>query len=96
MQKSIDFDKPVFRPQNNPESQHSTFKYGKKLNKQCLIVLEALQRGEHLTTASALIKYGIGDLRRRIKDLKDIYKVEKIESKRIPHDNYHEYFINQE
>jgi len=57
MQKSIDFDKPVFRPQNNPESQHSTFKYGKKLNKQCSIVLEALQRGEHLTTASALIKY---------------------------------------
>jgi hypothetical protein len=37
------------------------------------LVYEALLRGERLTTTTALIKYHIGDLRRRIKDLKDIW-----------------------
>lgn len=32
-------------------------------------------RGEKLTTTVALIKYQIGDLRRRIKDLKDNWDI---------------------
>lgn len=37
-------------------------------NKQCRLVLEALLRGERLTTTDAL-RYGIGDLRARVRDL---------------------------
>ena len=39
-------------------------------------MLDALKRGERLTTTTALLKYGIGDLRRRIKDLIDIHKID--------------------
>jgi Helix-turn-helix domain len=46
-----------------------------KFSHQCKIVYEALLRGEKLTTSTALILYRIGDLRRRIKDLKDIWNV---------------------
>ena len=46
-----------------------------KFSKQCKIVYEALLRGERLTTTKALLNYGIGDLRRRIKELKDIWNV---------------------
>jgi hypothetical protein len=46
-----------------------------RLSHQCRVVYEALLRGERLTTTSALIIYRIGDLRRRIKDLKDIWNV---------------------
>ena len=46
-----------------------------KFSHQCRVVYEALLRGEKLTTSTALIIYRIGDLRRRIKDLKDIWNV---------------------
>ena len=46
-----------------------------KFSNQCKIVYEALLRGERLTTTKALLQYRIGDLRRRIKDLKDIWNV---------------------
>lgn len=42
-----------------------------RFNKQCAKVLSLLLSGEVLTTTEALLKYRIGDLRRRIKDLKD-------------------------
>lgn len=42
---------------------------------QCRKVYEALLRGERLTTLTAIVNYGIGDLRRRIKDLKDNWQV---------------------
>lgn len=47
----------------------------KSLSKQCQIVYDAFLRGEKLTTSTALIKYGVGDLRRRVKDLKDIWNI---------------------
>lgn len=47
----------------------------KQLSKQCQIVYDAFLRGEKLTTSTALIKYGVGDLRRRVKDLKDIWNI---------------------
>ena len=46
-----------------------------RFSKQCKLVYEALLRGERLTTTKALLDYQIGDLRRRIKDLKDIWNV---------------------
>lgn len=72
MQIQIDFTNRV---ENNIHSQQILKSNSKSINNQCRIVLEALQRGEKLTTASALINYGIGDLRRRIKDLKDFQQI---------------------
>jgi len=62
-----------------------------KFSNQCRLVYEALLRGERLTTAKALIHYRIGDLRRRIKDLKDIWNV-PIDSEMVE-GNYKEYFL---
>ena len=61
--------------ENNIESQQIFEENKEKFSKQCRIVLEAFFRGERLTTATALIKYGIGDLRRRVKDLKDFWNI---------------------
>lgn len=73
-QLQIDFS-TLSHQENNIESQRHFDENKDKFSKQCKIVYEALLRGERLTTAKALIEYGIGDLRRRIKDLKDIWKV---------------------
>ncbi len=62
--------------ENNIESQQIFDTNKTHFSKQCIIVLDALKRGERLTTTTALLKYGIGDLRRRIKDLIDIHKID--------------------
>ena len=64
-----------------------------KFSNQCKIVYEALLKGEKLTTAKALLQYGIGDLRRRIKDLKDFWDV-PIESKFVD-GKYKEYYLGK-
>ena len=61
----------VLTPQNNSESESILVANEKHLSKQCKVLFEALKRGEKLTTTDGLLKYGIGDLRRRIKDLRD-------------------------
>lgn len=79
-------------PHNNVESAERFDKNKDHFNKQCRIVYDALMRGERLTTSTALIKYQVGDLRRRIKDLID-YKGLKIESQYVPGTRYKEYYI---
>lgn len=76
MQITIEQQFQIHERENNPESQSILRANKKTFSDQCKIVLQALQRGERLTTATALIKYGIGDLRRRIKDLKDYHGVD--------------------
>jgi hypothetical protein len=68
LQLDIDFSK---RKENNPGSQSILESNRKHFNSQCRKVYEAFMRGERLTTSEALIKYSIGDLRRRVKDLRD-------------------------
>jgi hypothetical protein len=63
-----------------------------KFSNQCKLVYEALLREERLTTTKALIDYGVGDLRRRIKDLKDMWNV-PVESQMVK-GRYKEYFLN--
>lgn len=60
---------------NNAESASHYQKHKNHFSKQCVTVLDALKRGERLTTLTALVNYGIGDLRRRIKDLKDLHGI---------------------
>ena len=87
----VDFSKPLTHKENNSESQKCFEKNKTKLSNQCKKVYEALKRGERLTTATALIKYKIGDLRRRCKDLKDTYGVD-VKSKYID-GRYKEYYL---
>lgn len=61
----------VFSKQNTRENQSILEGNKERFNRQCQTVLDALRRGEELTTSSALLRYSIGDLRRRIKDLRD-------------------------
>lgn len=76
----------------NKVSNQEHFEANKgKFSNQCKIVYEALLRGERLTTTKALIDYRIGDLRRRIKDLKDIWDV-PIESRFID-GKFKEYYL---
>lgn len=61
--------------ENKVSNQEHFERNKEKFSNQCKIVYEALLRGERLTTTKALLQYRIGDLRRRIKDLKDIWNV---------------------
>lgn len=66
----IEFDFSSYNHIENSAENQNLFEANKeKFSNQCKIVYEALLRGERLTTALALIKYNIGDLRARIRDL---------------------------
>lgn len=67
----LEFDFNVLVPQNNRQSEAILFDNEKIFKGQCKTLYDALKRGERLTTGGALINYRIGDLRRRIKDLRD-------------------------
>jgi len=70
------FNQPdLFHQENNQESQELFDENKKQFSAQCRTVYNLLVAGKRLTTASALLDHGIGDLRRRIKDLKDYYGV---------------------
>lgn len=77
-QLAIDFTKPIIHSENNPDSQKQFEENETRFRGQCKTIMEAFKRGERLSTKIALLEYGIGDLRRRIKDLKDIYGVHNI------------------
>lgn len=57
--------------ENNKSSEAHLSARRKKLSRQCAMVLELLRQGKKLTTMNAP-SYHIGDLRRRIKDLRDM------------------------
>lgn len=73
-QQPINFD-DLFHIENKISNQEHFERNKDNFSNQYRIVYEALLRGERLTTAKALLDYKIGDLRRRIKDLKDIWNV---------------------
>lgn len=84
----LDFD--YTRRENNKESQMILEANKERFSNQCRIAYEAMLRGEHLTTSSALIKYGIGDLRARIRDL---IKAGVDVKKKLNEGRYKEYFL---
>lgn len=73
-QLELDFS-TIKHLENNCDSQNNFDENKEHFSNQCRKVYDALLRGERLTTAKALLKYSIGDLRRRIKDLKDQWNV---------------------
>ena len=90
-QTEIDFNKPIVHKENNKESQEYFEHNGKRFSKQCETIYRAFLKGERLTTMSAYLNYKIGDLRRRVKDLKDTYGVD-VKSKYID-GRYKEYYL---
>lgn len=61
--------------ENNAESMALYDANLDDFNKQCRKVYELLHQGRRLTVREALLKFNIGDLRRRVKDLIDMYGV---------------------
>jgi hypothetical protein len=57
------------RVENNPESTQILRDNVKHFSRQCIVLKEAFERGEVLTVADGF-KYGIGDLRARVRDLR--------------------------
>lgn len=91
--KPAQLDISFYQHTENKISNQEHFERNKdKFSKQCKIVYEALLRGERLTTTKALLTYSIGDLRRRIKDLKDIWDV-PVQSEYVD-GKFKEYFLN--
>lgn len=86
--------------ENNQESQKILEKNKNHFSKQCEIIFTLLMQGVRLTTYKALLGirhgekiYKIGDLRRRIKDLKDAgVNISEILNK----ERYKVWFMNEE
>ena len=57
------------RKENNSESTQILRDNVKHFSRQCIVLKEAFERGEVLTVADGF-KYGIGDLRARVRDLR--------------------------
>lgn len=73
--------------ENNRESQTILEYNVPHFKGQCKIVFDALMRGEILTTSTALLKYKVGDLRARIRDIKNtVLKTEHGEEKFYIHE----------
>lgn len=85
-----EFNFNVLVPQNNRESERILLSNEKRLTKQCQLLFDALKRGERLTTGEALIKYRIGDLRARVRDLRKSGIVVK---DKLLAGRYKEYFL---
>lgn len=73
MQLGLDFN-PTHQWENNPESQKHLNLKRVDFNDQCWTVLKRMLAGEKLSYLTA-INSGIGDIRRRAKDLIDTYKI---------------------
>ena len=90
MDLEIDFTE-LNHVENNIDSQKHFEENKERFSNQCKIVYEALLRGEKLTTTKALIEYGIGDLRRRCKDFRDMWNV-PVQSEYVK-GRYKEYYL---
>lgn len=77
-QMKIDFNKPIVHSENNNHSQRIFDENADRFRGQCKVLMKAFLRGERLTAFTAMQKYHIGDIRRRVKDLRDNYGVECI------------------
>lgn len=56
--------------ENNEESEEFLHENRSRLSDQCQKLLGILQAGIRITNKDAIINYGIGDVRRRVLDLK--------------------------
>ncbi len=81
----------IHAAENNAESQLHLENNQDHFVNQCENVLALLKSGVRLTVKEAIIKYNIGHLPRRIKDLRDAGNI--IQDRFIPGERSKEYFI---
>ena len=81
--------------ENNTESDNMYLDGLDHFNHQCRIVYETLLTGRKLTFRDALIYLGIGDLRRRCKDLKDLYKI-PVKDRYIEGTRFKEWYLEKD
>ena len=78
------------RIENNPQSQQILDDNFKHFAKQDLLVLQILLMGIRLDVKTALVEYNVGDLRRRIKTLRDAgFKIQDFK----PYKRFKVYFL---
>ncbi len=93
-QLALDFS--CHRTENNHLSRRHLEENREHFSAQCQQVYSLLKSGVRLTMKSAINEYNIGDIRRRIKDLRDICGVTDIKDgwiKENGRNKYKEYFI---
>ena len=73
-QPVIDYTRVLHTHENNRESQQQLEDNKFRFTGQCAFVWSLLLKGVKLTSRDAMLKYNIGHLARRIKDLKDALK----------------------
>lgn len=66
----IEFEGISLHKENNKQSEEILTDNHKRLSNQCRVVYDALKAGVKLTVKDAMIDYNIGDLRRRVCDLR--------------------------
>ena len=66
----MDFSNITHTKENNRHSEQILDDNYERLNKNCKILYDALQRGERLTGAVVVTQYGMMEYRRRFADLK--------------------------
>ena len=89
-QTQIDF---FHTKENNSHSQQILDDNYDRLNNQCRTVLNVLMTGRRLTVKDAMNEYGIGDLRRRVKDINDNHYIPiRIKSDVLP-GGFKEYYL---
>lgn len=73
--------------ENNPDSERHLHENELRFSNQCKKVLSLLRQGVVLTTRSAMIDYDIGDVHRRIGELRDENKIEGIVDEWVEREN---------
>lgn len=71
IQQQIDFTAVTHTRENNAHSEAILDGCYDKLNNQCKVVYDLLKAGKRLTVRQAMFENGIGDLRARIRDLRN-------------------------
>ena len=69
MQTQLNFDEITLHKENNRESEQILCDQLPRLSNNCKILYEALKRGERLSGADVVSKYGMLEYRRRFSDL---------------------------
>ena len=70
-QLEIDWENVVHGMENNLHSEGILWERQSDFSAQCKKVYDLLKSGKRLTVRDAMLYHGIGDLRRRVKDLRD-------------------------
>lgn len=67
----FDFSETVLTPQNNRASETILLEQSERLSNNCNVILNELLAGEKVSVMGMMRKYGMCEVRRRCKDIRD-------------------------